>query len=106
MGMRVKSYLGLKFGFSHFSFLCVGAVPKNVSLSLPPPLFSLLSKISLIKTANTYFSHIGQFFFENKPQRTQRRSSSCLSCAKAINKIFSKLYKLNYFKGEISYEKN
>lgn len=41
MGMRVKSYLGLKFGFSHFNFLCADVVPKNVSLSLPPPNFSI-----------------------------------------------------------------
>ena len=47
--MRVKSYLGLKFNFSHFNFLCVGTMPKNVSLSLPPPIFS-------IKAANAYFS--------------------------------------------------
>ena len=56
MSMRVKSYLGLQFNFSHSNFLCVGAVPKNVSLGLPPPPISLLSKISLIKAANTYFS--------------------------------------------------
>lgn len=58
IGMRVKSYLGLKFGFSHCNFLCADYVHKNVSLGLPlpPPPFSLLSKISLIKAANTYFS--------------------------------------------------
>ena len=39
MSMRLKSYLGLKFNFSHCNFLCDGAVPKNVSLSLPPPQF-------------------------------------------------------------------
>ena len=92
MNMRVKSYLGLKFNFSQSSNLELKNTDKNVSLSLPPPPpppFSLLSKISLIKAANTYFSHIRSFFLENKPQGTQRRSSSCLSCAKLINKIFS-----------------
>ena len=83
--MRVKSYLGLKFNFSHCNFLCGDVVPKNVSLSLPPPPppISLLSKISLIKTANTYFSHTARIgreyhlcaFFTlhrlRKPQGTQ-----------------------------------
>ena len=40
MNMRVKSYLGLKFNFSHSNFLCAVAVPKNVSLSLLP-IFSI-----------------------------------------------------------------
>ena len=75
----------------------------KVYLSLPPPPISLLSKISLIKVANTYFSHIRSFFFENKPQR---RSSFCLSCAKLINKIFSQLYKLNDLKEKISHEEH
>ena len=35
--MIAEYYLGLKFNFSHFSFLCAGVVHKNVSLSLPPP---------------------------------------------------------------------
>ena len=46
LGMKLKSYLGLKFYFSHCNFLCAGAVPKNVSLSLPPPIFSINYNIS------------------------------------------------------------
>lgn len=90
MSMRIKSYLGLQFNFSQNSNLMLKSIEKNVSLGLPPPPpISLLSKISLIKAVNAYFSHIGSFFFENKPQGTQRRSSFCLSYAKVINKIFS-----------------
>ena len=90
MSMRIKSYLGLQFNFSQNSNLMLKSIEKNISLGLPPPPpISLLSKISLIKAVNAYFSHIGSFFFENKPQGTQRRSSFCLSYAKVINKIFS-----------------
>ena len=41
IGMIAEYYLGLKFNFSHFNFLCADIVPKNVSLSLPPPNFSI-----------------------------------------------------------------
>ena len=82
MSMRLKS-------FSQNSNLMLKSIEKNVSLGFPPPPISLLSKISLIKAVNAYFSHIGSFFFENKPQGTQRRSNFCLSYAKVINKIFS-----------------
>ncbi|TWI77830.1 hypothetical protein JM98_01139 [Treponema putidum] len=41
VGMKEKSYLGLKFNFSHYNFLCADYVPKNVSLSYPPPIFSI-----------------------------------------------------------------
>ena len=49
MSMRLKSYLGLKFNFSHCNFLCDGAVPKNVSLSLPPPNLYIKEKITYEK---------------------------------------------------------
>jgi len=90
--MRIKSYLGLQFNFSQNSNLMPGKTKRKSIMNFsppPPPPFSLLSKISLIKAVNAYFSHIGSFFFENKPQGTQRRSSFCLSYAKVINKIFS-----------------
>jgi len=41
MSMRIKSYLGLQFNFSQNSNLMLENTEKNVSLSLPPPIFSL-----------------------------------------------------------------
>ena len=46
MSMRIKSYLGLQFNFSQNSNLLTKKVEEDVSLGLPPPIFSINYNIS------------------------------------------------------------
>ena len=57
---------GLQFNFSQSSNSMLKNIEKNVSLSLPPPPFSLLALISLITRFLFYFySHVKEFFLLN-----------------------------------------
>ncbi|EMB42699.1 hypothetical protein HMPREF9722_00495 [Treponema denticola ATCC 33520] len=102
MSMRIKSYLGLQFNFSQNSNLMLENTEKNVSLSLPPPLFSLLSKISLINRFLFYFySHIKNSICKNTIIYNFYKTIYCLHpfCKHKIDA--DKIYKL---KGGEKYE--